>query len=230
MSFSSEARNCKVPLSGNIKVRIKGDRALFSSPEMIVERQTYDVPTISAMEGVLRAVYNHDGMNYEIKDIFVCRKIRYDTIVRNETKITQSFTSPKPYLVVNEENTLRNSTFLVNVEYVISADIIKVPCKVTPKAHSLADFYHMFDRRLNSGGLRHIPCLGQQEFNCFVRPYTDVYVKSMYAGKTIDLGVMYQKKMIDKFGNPIPVYAETKLVDGRLVYGKWFTPVGGYLS
>lgn len=230
MSFSTEARNCKSFLSGRIKVHIKGDRALFSCPEMTVERQTYDVPTISAVQGILRAVYNHDGMDYDIKDIFVCRKIRYNTMVRNETKIVQSLTSPKPYLVVNEENTLRSSTFLVNVEYVVSADIIKVPCMVTPKEHRLEDFYNMFDRRLNSGGLRHEPCLGQQEFNCFVRPFTNSCIKSVYAGKTINFGIMYQKKMVNEQGRAIPIYAETKLVDGRLEYGKWFTPVGGFLK
>ena len=230
MSFSSEAKNCSGFLSGRIKVVIKGDRALFSRPEMTVERQTYDVPTISAIQGILRAVYNHDGMDYDIKDIYVCRKIRYDTLVRNETKIVQKIESPKTYLAVNEDNTLRSSTFLVNVEYVVSADIVKVPCKVTPKEHTVNDFYNMFDRRLNSGGLRHEPCLGQQEFNCFVRPFTKSCIKSMYAGKTLNLGIMYQKKIVNENGKVIPVYAETKLVDGKLVYGNWFTPLGGLLA
>lgn len=224
MTFKKDAKDCGKKITSEIKVLIKGPRALFSRPEMTVERVSYDVPTISAMQGVLRAVFNHDGMDYEIEDIFVCRKIRFDTMVRNETKVMQTPGDPKPYLLVDDERTQRSSSFLVNVEYVVGAKIIKVQNQVSPKEHSLAEFYDMFNRRLSSGGYRHVPCLGQQEFSCIVRPFLGPYVKSVYAGKEVNFGIMYQKVMVDENGNKKPLFAETKLADGRLVYGQFFVP------
>ena len=40
-----------------VKVRVWGNYALFSRPEMKVERCSYDVMTPSAARGILEAVY-----------------------------------------------------------------------------------------------------------------------------------------------------------------------------
>ena len=224
MTFNKDARFCSVPLDSPIKVVIRGERALFSRPEMTVERQSYEVPTISAMQGVLRAVFNHDGMDYEIDNIYVCRKIQFDSMVRNETKVVQDVKDPKPYLLVGEERTQRSSSFLTNVQYVVGAHIVAKPNQVSPKPHSLAEFYTMFNRRLASGGYRHVPCLGQQEFSCTVKPYLEPYVKSVYCGKKVSLGIMYQKKVIKENGDVVPLFADTKIVDGRVIYGDFFVP------
>ena len=227
MPFKTDARYCKIELTSPIRVLIRGERALFSRPEMTVERQSYEVPTVSAMQGVLRSVFNHDGMDYEIDNIFVCRKICFDSIIRNETKIVQSVKVPKPYLLVGAAHTQRSSSFLTNVEYVVEAHIVQRPNKVSPKLHTLAEFYSMFNRRLNSGGYRHVPCLGQQEFSCVVRPYLEPFVKSVYAGEEMSLGIMYQKKVTQPDGTVVPLFADTKLMDGRVVYGNFFVPYMG---
>ena len=39
------------------KIMVEGDYALFTRPEMKVERVSYDVPTVSAMEGLIKSVY-----------------------------------------------------------------------------------------------------------------------------------------------------------------------------
>ena len=146
LPFNVDAHHCKKMLDSKICIQIKGQRALFCRPEMSVERRSYDVPTISSMQGVLRAVFNHDGMDYKINDIFVCRKIRYDSIVRNETKVMQDMSNPVPYLLVDEERTQRSSLFLVNVEYVVGAEIIKKPNEVSKKEHSLFGIVHFFEK------------------------------------------------------------------------------------
>jgi len=224
VTFSKDAKFCSVPLNSPIKVLIRGQRALFSRPEMTVERQSYEVPTISAMQGVLRAIFNHDGMDYEIEDIYVCRKIQFDSMIRNETKVMQDVNNPKPYLLVGEERTQRSSSFLTNVEYVVGARIVAKPNMVSPKMHSLAEFYTMFNRRLASGGYRHVPCLGQQEFSCIVKPYLEPYVKSFYYNKKVSFGIMYQKKVVKENGDIVPLFADTQIKDGRLVYSDFFVP------
>lgn len=215
-------------MRGPICVRVRADRALFTDPAFTVERYSYDVPTKNAMRYVLRSVFAHGGMDYRIKNIFVCRKIRRDTITRNETKAVQSFTNPQPFLLVNESSKrmVRGSSFLTNVEYVVEAEIVRVPCNYGKK-HTLDDFYAMFNRRLDRGGNQHTPYLGVREFSCYVRRCTDTFVDTVYARQKLDLGVMYQDVKRDKDGNDIPLYAHVFLDDGRLVYDRWFAAMDG---
>ena len=39
------------------RIMVEGDYACFTRPEMKVERVSYDVPTPSALEGMLKSVY-----------------------------------------------------------------------------------------------------------------------------------------------------------------------------
>ena len=39
------------------KIIVQADYALFTRPEMKVERVSYDVPTVSALEGLVKSVY-----------------------------------------------------------------------------------------------------------------------------------------------------------------------------
>ena len=45
-----------------VKVKVWGDYALFSRPELKVERYSYDVMTPSAARGILEAIYWHPGL------------------------------------------------------------------------------------------------------------------------------------------------------------------------
>ena len=65
-------------------VEVWGDYALFSRPEMKVERVSYDVITPSAARGILEAIYWHPGIKYEIERIFVLNEIKFTNIRRNE--------------------------------------------------------------------------------------------------------------------------------------------------
>ena len=49
-----------------VKVRVWGDYALFSRPELKVERYSYDVMTPSAARGILEAIYWHPGLRWII--------------------------------------------------------------------------------------------------------------------------------------------------------------------
>mgnify|MGYP002578106855 CR=1 FL=1 len=44
-------------MSYGFKTIVTGDYACFSRPEMKVERVSYDVPTPSALEGLIKSVY-----------------------------------------------------------------------------------------------------------------------------------------------------------------------------
>ena len=67
-----------------IQLEVWGAYALFSRPELKVERVSYDVPTPSAARGIVEAVYYHPGLRWVIDRIHVLNPIRFVTIRRNE--------------------------------------------------------------------------------------------------------------------------------------------------
>ena len=71
-----------------ISLEVWGDYALFTRPEMKVERVSYDVMTPSAARGLIEAVYWHPGLRWVIDRIHVCAPIRFTNLRRNEVKST----------------------------------------------------------------------------------------------------------------------------------------------
>ena len=71
-------------MSYGIKLHVWGDFALFTRPEMKVERVSYDVMTPSAARGILEAIYWKPQFRWEITAIEVLRPIRFTNIRRNE--------------------------------------------------------------------------------------------------------------------------------------------------
>lgn len=67
-----------------IKLEISGDYALFSRPEMKVERVSYDVITPSAARGILEAIYWKPQIRWVIDRIHVINPIRFTNVRRNE--------------------------------------------------------------------------------------------------------------------------------------------------
>ena len=47
-----------------IQLEVWGAYALFSRPELKVERVSYDVPTPSAARGIVESVYYHPGLRW----------------------------------------------------------------------------------------------------------------------------------------------------------------------
>ena len=80
-------------MSHGVKVRVWGDFALFSRPEMKVERCSYDVMTPSAARGILEAIYWHPGMRWVIDRIHIRKPVRFTSIRRNEVKSKVSASS-----------------------------------------------------------------------------------------------------------------------------------------
>ena len=67
-----------------IKLLIQGERALFTRPEMKVERVSYDVITPSAARGILEAIHWKPAIRWVVDSIQVLTPIRFESIRRNE--------------------------------------------------------------------------------------------------------------------------------------------------
>jgi CRISPR-associated protein Cas5d len=158
-----------------IKIRVRGDYALFTRPEMKVERVSYDIITPSAARGIIEAVYWKPAIRWWIDKIHVLKEIKYTSIKRNEVGAVVSATkarqvmkgSAKPlYLAATKERQQRASLVLKDVDYVIEAhfEVIDKQAEETEdKKH-----YNIILRRLRDGQQFHAPCLGTREFGARV--------------------------------------------------------------
>ena len=155
----------------SVKVKVWGNYALFSRPEMKVERCSYDVITPSAARGILEAIYWHPGLRWVIDKIYVNKPIRFTSVRRNEVKskisannVLQVYNgADKPlYINTKEDIVQRASLILCDVEYVIEAHF-----EMTDKANSTDNpgkFQDIMMRRLKRGECYHMPCFGCREF------------------------------------------------------------------
>ena len=67
-----------------VRLKVSGDRACFTRPEMKVERVSYDVMTPSAARGILEAIHWKPAISWVIDAIHVLKPIRFHTLRRNE--------------------------------------------------------------------------------------------------------------------------------------------------
>ena len=155
----------------SVKIKVWGPYALFSRPEMKVERCSYDILTPSAARGLLEAIYWHPGLRWCIDKIQVVKPIRFTSVRRNEVKSKVSASNAlqvyngvdKPlYINTKEDIVQRASILLCDVEYVIEAHF-----EMTEKANATDNpgkFQDIIKRRLKRGECYHMPYFGCREF------------------------------------------------------------------
>jgi len=154
-------------MSYGIKLRVWGDYALFTRPEMKVERVSYDVMTPSAARGILEAIYWKPAILWVIDRIHVLRPVRFDNIRRNELANRVSVNNTdmvegKPVCrYIEDDRQQRASMVLRNVEYVIEAHF-----ELTESAGDDDPGKHLaiFERRVKKGQCFHRPYFGCREF------------------------------------------------------------------
>ena len=163
-------------MSYGVRLEVWGDYALFTRPEMKVERVSYDVMTPSAARGLLEAIYWHPGMRWHIDHIHVLSPIRFTNIRRNEisSKIKASDlrramngSGELPYISTKEDIQQRASMVLKDVHYVIEAHFA-----LTDQANStdnVGKFTDIIRRRIEKGQTFHQPCFGCREFPAHFR-------------------------------------------------------------
>lgn len=214
-------------MSYGFRVDVQGDYALFSRPEMKVERVSYDCITPSAARGILEAIFWHPGMQYKIDRIYVLNPIKFDNVRRNEVKAKISATnvlkvanqgSGELYLATTENIQQRASMVLRDVHYVIDAHFV-----MTEKANATdntAKFHEMFQRRLKKGQCYHMPYLGCREFPAEVRPYEGEEIQTAYPNEEKDLGFMLYDMDYSNSEDIRPLFFRAVLKNGVLDVAK----------
>ncbi len=172
-------------MSYGISLRVWGERACFTRPEMKVERVSYDVMTPSAARGILDAILWKPQMRWVVDRIQVLKPIRFQSFRRNEVGAKASASLAERAmragstaglgLLVEDNRQQRATTLLTDVDYIIAAHF-----ELTDKAgpdDTAAKYFSMFNRRAEAGQCFHRPCLGTREFPAdfaLIAPEADV--------------------------------------------------------
>ncbi len=161
--------------NNRITLRVWGDFACFTRPEMKVERVSYPVMTPSAARGILEAVYWEPQMLYLIDAIRVVKRGRWISFRRNEVTKVISIDNAKSWMHSPEQTTpiqaggggddgtQRNMLALQDVEYLITAEVRTTPLIDRPEK-TVATYQGQIERRAKVGKCFHRPALGVREF------------------------------------------------------------------
>lgn len=203
-----------------VKVKVWGEYALFSRPEMKVERCSYDVITPSAARGILEAIYWHPGMKWVIDKIYVQKPVQFTSIRRNEVKSKISSNNVLPvyngadkplYISTKSDIVQRASLLLRDVSYVIEAHF-----EMTEKAvesDNTGKFKDIIMRRLRRGECYHTPYFGCREFPANFCLCEDEKIETAYSGEK-DLGFMLYDMDFSDLDNIQPMFFRALMKDG----------------
>mgnify|MGYP002616991578 CR=1 FL=1 len=203
-----------------ISLEVWGDYALFTRPEMKVERVSYDVMTPSAARGLIEAIYWHPGLRWVIDCIHVCAPIRFTNLRRNEVKSTLSARSVRTvmergtgelYLCTANDIQQRAALLLRDVHYVIEAHF-DVTDKAAP-GDNPGKFQDIVKRRIQRGQFYHQPCFGCREFPANFREWPGGDIPALEEA-TQDLGFMLYDLDYSDPANIRSQFFRAKLVNG----------------
>ena len=141
-----------------VRIKVTGDYACFTRPDLKVERMTYPCMTPSAARGVLEAILWKPQFIWYIHRIIVLNPIQFTAVKRNEINSKQT---GKP-IVIEDNRTQLNSIILKDVAYIIEASVC-LP-EYDPN-NSVKKYREMFNRRVQKGQCWHQPYLGTREFS-----------------------------------------------------------------
>ena len=233
-------------MSYGFKIIVEGDYALFTHNAMKVERVSYDVPTVSALEGLIKSIYWKPAISIRIDRIIVFNPIRFINVRRNELKSKLSLSSVKSQMkgvgnaeiYASEERTQRAGMILKDVKYGIEFHFELTGLRSDHADESEEKHYNIMLRRLKNGQCFRQPCLGCREFGVKRTQLVDEFdltqVDESLKGD-IDLGYMLYKMKFEDGGKPTnndwdnpkfsdkaePVYYRPHMIDGVIDIGKY---------
>ena len=228
------------------KIIVEGDYALFTRPEFKVERVSYDVPTVSAMEGLIKSVYWKPAIRIVIDRIVVFNPIKFINIRRNEIKskvsqrtvLSQLNGKGDPALYASEQRSQRAGMLLKDVKYGIEFHFELTGLRSEHDDESEQKHYNIMLRRLKNGQHFRQPCLGCREFSVSRIELVDEFhlseVDASLKGD-IDLGYMLYGMKFTDGGKPVngnwdepkfsdkadPMYYRPHMIDGVIDITKY---------
>ena len=181
-----------------IKLRVWGEYACFTRPEMKVERVSYDMMTPSAARGIIEAIYWKPAIRWIIDKIHVINPINFTNVRRNEVSevlklgnVKNAMDKSEPlYIVAPENRHQRAALILKDVEYVIEAHF-DLNQEKAGESDTIEKHYNIVMRRLRQGQCFYRPSLGTREFGAsFEIIENEVEIPKSKLQYELDLGYM----------------------------------------
>lgn len=200
-----------------VEVKVWGDFACFTRPEMKAERVTYPVMTPSAARGVLEAVYWKPEFTWSVREIEVLKPIAYFSILRNEVNSRASDRSARNWeargggFFASDDRAQRNTLALRNVAYLIRADVIPRGSERGQEAKHR----DVFRRRVARGQCFAQPFLGTREFTA---SFGESNLEDRPQDVTMELGRMLHdlEYLPGGSGAATPIFFDARLEGGVL--------------
>ena len=174
-----------------LEIKLWGDYACFTRPEMKVERVSYPVMTPSAARGTLEAIFWKPEFTWVVEEIQVLRPIEYVSILRNEINNRQrertaagwarnggGYDASEP-----RNRAQRHTLALRDVAYVVRAHQ-RLRSGVED---DIAKYRDQFRRRLARGSCFTTPYLGCREFAAY---FSEIEPGEEPIDRSEDLGLM----------------------------------------
>lgn len=201
-----------------LKVKVWGDYACFTRPEMKAERVSYPVMTPSAARGILEAIFWKPEFTWVVRRIDVLNEVRYFSLVRNEVANKMSVRSAQGWeehgggYHAEEDRTQRHTLALRDVAYLIHADM-ELRDHATD---DVAKYRDQFRRKVAKGQCFHQPYLGTREF---VASFGEPVGSEKPIDFTADLGqVLYDLDYNeDKSGRGTPEFFHCNVNKGVII-------------
>lgn len=198
-----------------IDLRVWGDAACFTRPELKVERVTYPVITPSAARGVLDTIFWKPAFRWRVREIHVLKPIKYFSILRNEVNSRASERAARSWektgggFFPSDDRAQRNTLALADVDYLIRADI-ELKAGVQEDA---AKYRDQARRRIARGQCFAQPYLGTREFSAF-------FQEPDGSENTIPLDMDLGRMLLDldyqsgSAGSAVPMFFNPRLESG----------------
>ncbi|MGL6076804.1 MAG: type I-C CRISPR-associated protein Cas5c [Fimbriiglobus sp.] len=210
-------------MNTTVSLRVWGDFACFTRPEMKVERVSYRVPTPSAARGVLEAVFWEPEMYYLIDSITVVKPGKWFSFRRNEVGKVINLKDPKPIHAGGgaEDAAQRNMLALAGVDYIFTAEI-----RLTEKGKAAGEkevkYVEQFKSRAAKGKCAHRPALGVREFSADFELVEGPPLLTNGLTEPDGLGIMLYDvfdptaRRDQKNALPQPVFFRAEIANGRM--------------
>jgi CRISPR-associated protein Cas5d len=200
-----------------LTVKVWGDTACFTRPEMKAERVSYPIMTPSAARGVLEAIFWKPEFTWQIREIWVLKEVRFVSILRNEVNGKAVLSTARGWArsgggyFAEEDRAQRHTLALRDVAYVIMADIVLA----LHATEDSAKYRDQFRRRVNRGQCYHQPYLGCREFVAFFGP-PDSTEQPINLTENLGRMLFDLNYTPDKSGRGTPRFFEARLEGGVL--------------
>ncbi|OQY32619.1 MAG: type I-C CRISPR-associated protein Cas5 [Spirochaetaceae bacterium 4572_59] len=187
-----------------VRVKVAGDFACFTRPDLKVERMTYPCMTPSAARGILDSILWKPEFQWWIHRVIILKPIKFISLIRNEINSKQN----KIPIVVDEVKSngkpkyrsQRSSIILKDVEYIIEASVYQ---QEFDKKNPPKKYAEMFKRRVRKGQCWRRPFLGTREFSA---EFSEVHGDEKPLTGVVPVGSMLFDIFYNEKGTPEPLF------------------------